>query len=103
MKLLSFELTMPNVGSWNGKWTGESKKYFVVRKVNDDVANIIFKNDTLLQENFYYRFGDGWGANVCVEVVDFKEAQKRRRKSAGFAGYEWMIDSIIKHNEIICS
>jgi hypothetical protein len=35
MKTLSFELTMPNVGLWNGKWTGSDKKYYIIKTVSD--------------------------------------------------------------------
>lgn len=82
---------MPNIGSWNGKWTGSDKKYFVIRK------KIGY---TKPRKDYYYNFGDGWGANVCIEQVDAKEAAKRRKISSGFCGYEWMIDSIIIHGNI---
>jgi hypothetical protein len=117
MKILSFELTMPNIGSWNGKWTGSDKKYFVIRKMKDKFADEIMKDAkaepvyegilvrekigyTKPRKNYYYNFGDGWGANVCIEQVDAKEAAKRRKISSGFCGYEWMIDSIIIHGDI---
>jgi hypothetical protein len=101
--ILSFELTMPNRGSWNGQWSGQDRKYFVIRKTS---KNWIAKQEhlkTLLakgRDYFYYRWEDGWGANVCVEVVDASEARKRRKASAGFCGYEWMINSIMYHGEI---
>ena len=104
MIILSFELTMPNVGSWNGKWTGANKKYFVVRKL----SNKAFAAKEYLKDltpphgytSFYYNFGDGWGANVHVERVTSSEAAKRRKMSAGFCGYEWMIDSILMRGKI---
>jgi len=37
MKTLSFKLTMPNVGSWNRKWTSEDKLFYIIKKVSDDV------------------------------------------------------------------
>jgi hypothetical protein len=118
MKTLSFELTMPNVGSWNGKWTGSDKKYFVIRKLDNETADKIMKDAkstpiyegffqpklvgySPLRENYYYNFGDGWGANICVEQVDAKEASRRRKKSIGFYGYEWMVDSIIRFGDIL--
>ena len=49
-------------------------------------------------------FGDdGWGANVNVKIVDSKEAAKVRKKTKGFCGYDWMIDSIIERQEIKAS
>lgn len=102
MKHLSFELTMPNVGSWNGKWTGDDKKYFITKSVSDK----FFKSDIqpLLKdktsESFYYNFGDGWGANVRMELVDADERKNRQKQSKGFAGYDWMVKSILLNGEI---
>jgi hypothetical protein len=100
---VSFQLTMPNIGSWNGKWTGEAKKYYRIRsyrgKQHTDKINELLEGKQ--SRSFYYSFGDGWGANVKMEIVDAAEARKRTKKSAGFCGYEWMIDSIIKHGKII--
>ena len=94
---LLFTLTMPNVGSWNGKWTGEDKLYARTRKG-------IFRGKKLhlnLQEgNYHHSFGDGWGANVEVSYVTPKEAKEAKKKSAGFCGYDWMIDDIINNGYI---
>lgn len=120
MKTLSFELTMPNVGSWNGKWTAADKKFYVIQKFDNKTADKIMEDAKTYpiyegfftrtqigisnpRKKFYYNFGDGWGANVCVEQVDAKEAKKRRKISSGFCGYEWMIDSIINFGEILNS
>jgi len=103
MKTLSFELTMPNVGSWNGQWTGADRKYYIIKTVNDRY----FKNDIqkLLEGNkksqsWYYNFGDGWGANVELQIIDPAEGKKRRKMSRGFYGYDWMVDSILRCGEI---
>lgn len=105
MKTLSFELTMPNVGSWNGKWTGADKKYYVIRKYADKILERPHFVDLLKdgKDSWYYSWGDGWGANVRVEIVDNKEAAKRRKISKGFCGYEWMIDTIVSHGKILTS
>ena len=42
----------------------------------------------------------GWGANVEVKIVKADEAANLRRKTEGFCGYEWMIDSILKRDAI---
>ena len=103
MKIISFQLTMPNVGSWNGKWTGSESKYYVVKKVSDKYFNSKDHFKDLAEkgrDNWHYSWGDGWGANVTAEIVDSKEAAKRRKLSKGFCGYEWMVDSIMFYGEI---
>lgn len=101
--LLEFRLTMPGVGSWNGKWTGSenyyarvinfTKKYGSSKKAKE-------KLETLDGNSFYYNFGDGWSASIDVRVVTSTEARQIRKKSRGFYGYEWMIDSILSKGEI---
>jgi len=93
--MTSFELTMPNVGSWNGKWTGEKDHHYDVRKLSKE------KELELDGKYFYYNFGDGWGAGIKIKKVDAKTAAKYRKISIGFSGYEWMIDSILKNGKII--
>lgn len=106
MRIVSFELTMPNVGSWNGKWTGADKKYFFIEKISDRDLSSKEHFKKLLEygrDSWYYNFGDGWGANVKVEIIDGTEYRKRKKISSGFAGYEWMIDSIKRYGEILNS
>lgn len=86
--LLRFQLTMPNVGSWNGKDTGTGDDCFAWRNVPKEKA------ETIKDKSFYYDFGDGWGANIRI-------TQNRRCKTAGFRGYNWMINSIIENGKII--
>ena len=87
--LLCFTLSMPNVGSWNGKWSGKNNLYCQVRSLPQDRAEAIAKKGY-----FYYSFGDGWSAGVTAKIVDAKEAARFRKATKGFCGYEWMIDSI---------
>ena len=118
MKILSFELTMPNVGSWNGKWTGADRKYYIIRTVDNKTGNEIMKDAkqypiyegfferkqvglSNLKKGYYYNFGDGWGASVEMELIDSKTAAKRRKISCGFSGYDWMVDSIMVHGDIL--
>lgn len=98
--LLCFELSMPNAGSWNGKWTGEGACY--ARIINfGRTAKAKESATAILDEGyFHYAFGDGWCAGVSVREVTAKEATKIRRKSGGFCGYDWMIESIKDHNKI---
>jgi hypothetical protein len=89
--LIAFELSMPNVGSWNGRWTGEKDLYVRVKKLPKQQAESILQKPT-----YSYNFGDGWRASIKATQVDSKEATGLRKKSRGFCGYDWMIDSIIK-------
>ena len=103
--LLAFELTMPNVGSWNGKWTGAERLYvrifnFTQRYGSSKTAKEKAKS-ILEGGSYYYNFGDGWGANVSVREVKSREATKLKTKSVGFCGYEWMIDSILQYGKIL--
>ena len=86
--ILRFELTMPNNNAWNGKDAGNKGSHFEFRNVDKKTA------DKLDGKNFYYNFGDGWGANVQV-------TKNKKCKTNGFRGYEWMIDSIIECSGII--
>jgi hypothetical protein len=88
-----FTLSMPNRGSWNGGWSGERDKYVVARTV---------KNEDLNGRSFYYNFGDGWGANVHVDVFEGAKAKNAAVKgSKGFCGYDWMVDSILNYDRIL--
>jgi hypothetical protein len=84
--LLAFELSMPGVNSWNGRWSGEQKPHVKVLNVG---AKCLAKPG-----RYGYDFGDGWRASVTVREVDGKTARKLRRESAGFCGYDWMCDEI---------
>lgn len=91
--MIVFTLTMPSVGSWNNRWSGEGKLYARIMK-NSQVPK------ELIGKRFFHRWEDGWTACVSVEKVDCREAKKIQRKSDGFCGYDWMIKSIIKYGEI---
>ena len=87
--MIVFELTMPNVGSWNGKWSGADKRYIRTmdeRKVPKECWD----------KDFYYRWDDGWCACVSVKRTKSSEAKKLEMRSSGFCGYDWMIKSIIE-------
>jgi len=93
--ITSFEITMPNVGSWNGQWTGEKNLHFAFRNLDKETLSKIDG------KNYYYNFGDGWGANIKVIRMDSKSRAKIQRRNKGFMGYDWMIDSIINNDKII--
>ena len=96
--ILSFTLSMPNVGSWNGKWTGADRLHVRTRRYKGKAAN---ENAKSMIGSYRYDFGDGWAARVTVKQVDGKESTKLKRKSEGFYGYDWMIKSIETHGKII--
>ena len=87
--MIVFEVTMPPVGAWNGRWSGADKRYIRTmdeRKVPRECWN----------KDLYYRWDDGWGACVSVKRTKASEAKKLQMRSSGFCGYDWMIRSIIE-------
>ncbi len=102
--IVSFELTMPNRGSWNGRWTGEDNKYYAIKHITKNSVEgkkVIELLNSKESVSFYYRWDDGWGANVEMEIIDASQRRKRQKVSKGFCGYNWMIDSIMEHGKII--
>lgn len=51
-------------------------------------------------KEFFHSWDDGWTACVSVEKMDCREAARIMKKSKGFCGYDWMIESIIKYGKI---
>lgn len=45
-------------------------RIFIIKNLSVTIHNIPFKEGRV---SFYYNFGDGWGANVAVELVDAKK------------------------------
>lgn len=97
---IAYILTMPNIGSWNGSWTGSTNLYARTRGVFKDKSK---QKELLDRKNFFYDFGDGWGANVEMSLVTESEANKMNKITRGFYGYEWMINSIEQFGEILNS
>lgn len=98
--IVVFELSMPRRGSWNGQWSGQDQIFARVKstrskELSDKLKKIAEKG------SYTYAWDDGWCARVDVRQVDAKEAAKIRRQSKGFCGYDWMIESIMKHDEIV--
>ena len=101
--ILCFELSMPNVGSWNSQWFGGKDCYAKVINFGHS-KKAIKRAQRILDEGYYrYNFGDGWAAGIKVKEVDNKESARMRRKSKGFCGYDWMVDSIRLDGKIISS
>ena len=95
-----FKLTMPQCGSWNGKWSGENRDYSQVINFGRTKKGIENGKSILAKKHFYYDFGDEWTAMIGVQEIDGKEATRIRRKRQDFCGYDWMIMSIIENGII---
>lgn len=91
---VAFTLSMPGVGSWNGRWSGEGRHYVIVRHYAGKKAIAAIEERLAASKYWHYRWSDGWAAGVSARVVDAREARKLRAKSDGFCGYDWMVDSI---------
>lgn len=92
--ILVFELSMPNVNTWNGSWSGAGKIFARTRTLPNNKKQGRIAQQILDNQPYRYNFGDGWTAMVKVYSTDSKEAAKIRRNSEGFLGYDWMIESI---------
>ncbi len=91
--IIEFELAMPGRSSWNGRWSGDGRQYLVYRTLTAKrCADLGITADG--EGSWTHSFGDGWTARVTGRRV------KKRRRSDGFAGYEWMVSSVLDHGEI---
>ena len=99
--MISYTLSMPTVGSWDRKWSGDKKSFVLLRPEARGKEAKKKEEEKLSQGRFYYSFGDGWSALVVVEKVDAETARKLRKSSAGFCGYDWMVDSIEQYGSIL--
>jgi hypothetical protein len=84
---------MPGCGSWNGRWTGEESVHAIVKNLG--TPQRAAKKGADLVGRYSYDFGDGWRASVEVRVVDAAEARSLRKRSRGFAGYDWMVSELL--------
>ncbi len=91
MTRVEFKLSMPGRASWNGGWSGADRNYTLVRKVANPIAAKL--NGRL----WSYAWPDGWCAGVHARVIPPGE---RLKKSDGFNGYGWMIESILQYGKI---
>jgi hypothetical protein len=54
----------------------------------------------LANQPYSYDFGDGWRASIEVKAVEGPELRSIRKRSKGFCGYDWMVDSILDNGSI---
>lgn len=92
--IIKFTLTMPNRNSWNNHWSREANENSICKTFRKK-SDIEFAK-TIDGKDFYHNFGDGWTACISCKIVSSKEAARSRKRSIGFSGYDWMIDSLIK-------
>jgi hypothetical protein len=95
---VEFKLSMPGRASWNGRWSGESKNYAVVRELSDEDLVRLFAGSSgtdasQWRRSWVHRWSDGWVAEVSARIVPPGEELPR---SDGFHGYDWMIDNILR-------
>lgn len=91
MTRVVFRLAMPGRASWDGRWSGEGSNYALVRELDDARAGQVDGR------SWSYGWPDGWRAEVTARVVQDGETLK---PSHGFNGYEWMVESILRHGRI---
>lgn len=89
---IAYILTMPNIGSWNGQFSGSGKFYCTVKSY--PIESDIPKKVLSMGYGYHYDFGDGWSANVKAEKIKGNQKAKYKKASQGFYGYEWMIKEI---------
>lgn len=94
MQKVMFSLSMPGVASWNGRWTGEGRKYFIIKSLPlSQIEKLGLNGKT---NSWYHRWSDGWAAEVTARVLNKGE---RPGKSDGFSGYDWMVENILGYGE----
>lgn len=92
--MVVFELTMPNRGSWNGRWSQENSRHLIFKRNSDVPEKVIGKS-------FIYNWDDGWTACVKITKEPCSVVNHLRKINKGFCGYDWMVHSIIQCGEII--
>ena len=98
--MIGYTLTMPRVGSWDRKWSGDGRVFMIFRPEARGEKGLKRQKEILANSSYYYNFGDGWTARIDVAVIPKEEVSKLRRKNQGFMGYDWMVDSIERHLKI---
>jgi len=93
-----FELTMPNRGSWNGRWGGEDRKHYIIKSFSEKAFEKLQAN---LIGLWFYRWDDGWCAGIEGTEISGTESGRRKRMKTGFCGYDWMVNSIITYGNIM--
>jgi hypothetical protein len=91
---IEFRLYMPGRASWDGRWSGEGKDYLIYHTLRAAAIAALS-----LPNSWGHAFDDGWYARVSARLM---EPGERRKKSAGFSGYDWMVRNILRWGHIAC-
>lgn len=101
--LVRWELSLPNIGSWDGKYSGKRNGMFAYPSRLDRKGEEAKKIQEFIdagKSSFRYNFGDGYTAMWTFTVIPtIKEYNQMNRGDHG-TRYDWMIRSIMKHGEI---
>ena len=104
MTVLLFEYGHSRVGSWNGKWSGEgsvfAKEVLRTKERKQHLESLGIDCKKGAKHKFTHDFGDGWVAEINMTVGNKKDFKQIMNASQGFMGYEWIIDSILKHGKV---
>jgi|KBSSwiStaDraftv2_1062776.scaffolds.fasta_scaffold75425_6 hypothetical protein len=98
-RYITFTLSMPGVASWNGRWSGEGRRYVIVKKFSASRKGDAKANELLAMHSRSHHWDDGWCARVDIREVDAKTASLLRRTSDGFCGYDWMVANICLYGQ----
>lgn len=98
MKILCFKLWVTSCNTWNRQHSFNNQ-YLIFKtflKKDNETADKI-----LAKKSYGYMWDDGWTVSISVSQVSSEEKRRLEKVNAGFLGYDWMVDSIIKHGKII--
>jgi hypothetical protein len=98
-RYITFTLSMPGVASWNGRWSGEGRRYVIVRKLSNSRRGNAKADELVAMRSRSHHWSDGWCARVDIREVDAKTARSLRRTSDGFCGYDWMVENIYLYGQ----
>ncbi len=96
---VEFRLSMPGRASWNGRWSGEDKNFTIVKTIGKKWLGDLGLSGAN-KNHWSYHFSDGWAASVEATVLG---KGVRAKKSDGFCGYDWMVDTILHYGAIMDS
>lgn len=94
MARIAFRLTMPGRGQAVSSSWGQGREYIVVRTLTDETAAALMRGES--KRVWWHRWDDGWVAQVAATRVAPRD---RRTRTTSFAGYDWMIDNILRHGD----